>query len=200
MKKNILIIGPSRVGKTSLAKLLNKNQGYSIISIDDIVSGLEAYPELHIHHDGDALDTAKRLAPFLKNYLIELSEGNKFYDGVKYVIEGTHIDFEMIIPFLKNDKYRKKYEIIGLTFNDITDEELYKNIKKYDTEDDWTYWCDVEELKRNASYFIKKNLYFKEKFKEYNIKTFDTSENREKELKKALKYIEDINYGKKNTD
>ena len=165
MKKNILIIGPSRVGKTSLAKLLNKNQGYSIISIDDIVSGLEAYPELHIHHDGDALDTAKRLA-----------------------------------PFLNNDKYRKKYEIIGLTFNDITDEELYNNIKKSDTEDDWTYWCDVEELKRNASYFIKKNLYFKEKFKEYNIKTFDTSENREKELKKALKYIEDINYGKKNTD
>ena len=38
MYKNVFIIGPGRAGKTSLAKLLNKKYGYSIISIDDIVS------------------------------------------------------------------------------------------------------------------------------------------------------------------
>ena len=196
MYKNVFIMGPGRAGKTSLAKLLNKNHGYSIISIDDIVSGFEAYPELQIHHDGDENDTAKRLTPFLLKYLKELSEGNKFYDECKFVIEGTHIDFEELIPNINMDKYL----LIGLTYNNRTKEEMYSTIRKYDTEDDWTFWCDDDELKGNADYFIKRNKFFNEKFNKYNIKTFDTSKNREKVLKRALKYIEENVYGKKDTN
>lgn len=185
-----MIIGAARSGKTTLAKKLAKEKGYSLISIDDIVSGFEAYPELEIHHDGDADDTAKRLAPFLIKYLIEISECNTFYDGIKYVIEGTYIYFEISMPFLQNDKYKEKYEIIGLTYNDITEEEMYKNIKKYDTEDDWTYWCGDEELKGNIKYFLDRNTFFNDKFKEYNIKTYDTSFKREKVLKKIIDSLE----------
>lgn len=186
MNKNILIIGAARSGKTTLAKKLAKEKGYSLISIDDIVSGFEAFPELQIHHDGDAVDTAKRLAPFLIKYLTELSEGSTFYGGIKSVIEGTHIDFEQLMPFLQSDKYKEKYEIIGLTFNDITEQQLYDYIRKYDTEDDWTYWCDDEELKGNVRYFIDRNKYFNEMFKKYGIKTFDTSFEREKVLEEVV--------------
>ena len=145
MYKNVLIIGPGRAGKTTLSKMLNKKYGYSIISIDDIVSGFEAYPELKIHHDGDAIDTAKRLAPFLIKYLSELTEGRLFNSGIKFVIERTHIDFEKIIPYLESDKYRKKYMIMGLTYNNVTEQQLYDCLRKNDTEDDWTYWCRDEE-------------------------------------------------------
>ena len=196
MYKNIFIMGPGRAGKTTLSKMLNKKYGYSIISIDDIVSGFEAYPELQIHHDGDENDTAKRLVPFLLKYLTELSDGNKFYGGCKTVIEGTHIDFERLIPNIDLDKYL----LVGLTYNNRTKEEMFNIIRKYDTEDDWTYWCSDEELKGNSEYFIKRNRYFDEKFKKYDIKTFDTSKNREKVLKQALKYIEENAYGKKDTD
>lgn len=189
MDKNILIIGAARSGKTTLAKKLVKEKGYSIISIDDIVSGFSAYPELQIHHDGDALDTAKRLAPFLINYLTELSEGTIFYGGIKYVIEGTHFDFEQLMPFLQSEKYKNKYEIIGLTFNDLTEKQLYDYIKKYDTEDDWTYWCSDEELKGNVRYFIDRNKYFDEMFKKYGIKTFDTSNKREQVLNQIIEKI-----------
>ena len=196
MYKNIFIMGPGRAGKTTLSKMLNKKYGYSIISIDDIVSGFEAYPELQIHHDGDENDTAKRLVPFLLKYLTELSDGNKFYGCCKTVIEGTHIDFERLIPNINLDKYL----LVGLTYNNRTKEEMFNIIRKYDTEDDWTYWCSDEELKGNSEYFIKRNEFFNEKFKEYNIKTFDTSKNREKVLKQALKYIEENAYGKKDTN
>ncbi len=199
MYKNILILGAARSGKTTLAKRVAKEKGYSLISIDDIVSGFEAYPELEIHHDGDAIDTAKRLAPFLIKYLTELSEGSTFYGGIKSVIEGTHFDFEQLIPFLQSDKYKEKYQIIGLTFNDITEQQLYEYIKKYDTEDDWTYWCDDEELKGNVRYFIDRNKYFNEMFKKYDITTFDTSYDRDKVLTNIINNLEDLENGKKNT-
>lgn len=198
--KNILILGPARSGKTTLAKRIAKEKGYSLISIDDIVSGFEAYPELQIHHDGDAIDTAKRLAPFLIKYLTELSEGSTFYDGIKFVIEGTHIDFEQLIPFLQSNMYRDKYEIIGLTFNDMTEQQLFECIKKYDTEDDWTYWCSDKELKENVRYFIERNKYFDEMFKRYGIRTFDTSFDRDEILNRIIKCVKNNkrDYKRKN--
>ena len=196
MYKNVFIMGPGRVGKTSLANLLNKKYGYSIISIDDIVSGFEAYPELKIHHDGDAIDTAKRLAPFLIKNLSELTEGRLFNSGMKFVIEGTDIDFEELISNINMDKYL----LIGLTYNDRTKEDMFNIIRKYDTEDDWSYYLDDNKLREYCDFYMDINKFFNEKFKEYNIKTFDTSKDREKVLKQALKYIEENAYGKKDTN
>lgn len=198
MYKNIIVIGAARSGKTTLAKRIAKEKGYSLISIDDIISGFEAYPELQIHHDGDAVDTAKRLAPFLIKYFTELSEGSTFYDGIKSVIEGTHFDFEQLMPFLQSDKYKEKYQVIGLTFNDITEQQLYDYIKKYDTEDDWTYWCDDEELKGNVRYFIDRNKYFNEMFKKYEIPAFDTSFDRDKVLSEIIDNLDKLE-NRKNT-
>ena len=192
MKKNILIIGAARCGKSTLAKKLNKKYGYSVISIDDIVSGLQAYPEINIHHDGDTDITTKNLGPFLEKYLIELSEGSYFYDGVKFVIEGTHIDFERLMPLLQSEKYKDKYEILGLTINNETAEDLYNNMKKYDTEDDWTYWVKDEDLIGDAKYIVEKNKIFNNKFNEYNIKSYDTSFDREEVLDKIVNDLEKL--------
>ena len=40
------------------------------------------------------------------------------------------------MPLLQEEKYKEKYEVIGLLYDEITEEELYHNIKEYDTEDD----------------------------------------------------------------
>lgn len=183
MNKNILIIGAARSGKTTLAKKFVKEKGYSLISIDNIIGGLEAFPSLNIGHftNNDA-DTAINIAPFLMKYFTELSEGSVFYDGIKTVIEGTHVDLDLLMPLLQNDKYKEKYEIIGLTYNSITEQELYDFIKKYDTEDDWTYWCSDDELRGHIKCFIDRNKYFNEKFKQYNIISYDTSSDREEIL------------------
>lgn len=200
MYKNILIIGSSRSGKTSLAKKIAKEKYYNLISIDDIVSGLSAYPDLDIHHNGDTFKTTKNLVPFLKNYFIELSEGSTFYNGIKFVVEGVQIDFDELIPFLQSDRLKDKYLIIGLTYNHITEEELFNNIKKYDTEDDWTYWCRDDELKGNVKYFIETNAYLDNMFKKHNIITFDTSFEREKVLDDIVRKLEELDNGKKDTN
>ena len=191
MKKNILVIGAARCGKTTLAKKLNKEYGYSVISIDDIVSGMQAYPKLNIHHNGDTEITTKNLGPFLEKYFVELSEGSNFYGGIKFVIEGTHIDFEKLMPLLQSEKYKAKYEIIGLTINEETSEDLYNNMKKYDTEDDWTYWVEDGKLKEDAKYIIDKNKIFDENFKKYKIKSYDTSYDREKVFNKIISDLKD---------
>ena len=74
MFKNILIIGPGRAGKTTLAKMIHKKYGYSVIRIDDIVTAMEAFPSLGISWDGDAAKIATQMAPFLRIYLKELSD------------------------------------------------------------------------------------------------------------------------------
>ena len=179
MKKNILIVGASRCGKTSLARKLHHECNHSVISIDDIISGLEAFSELKICHKGNREMTAKNFAPFLEKYLIELSEGPNFYGGVKTAIEGSYVDFESLMPFLQSEKYKRKYEIIGLTINEETSDELYQNIKSHDTEDDWTYWLTDEELKNEANGIVIKNQFFREQFAKYHINSYDTSHDRE---------------------
>lgn len=182
MDKNIFIIGAARSGKTTLARKLHEKYGYNIISLDDIINGLEVIPELGIHHDGDDIQVSKKFGKFLTRYLIELSEGPNFYHGIKNVIEGTHIDFEQVMPLLQEEKYKEKYEVIGLLYDEITEEELYHNIKEDDTEDDWTYWCDAEELRGNVRYFLERNYFFHQKFEQYHIKTYDVSHRREEVL------------------
>lgn len=165
---------------------ISKKLGYSIVNLDDIICSFEeAFPQLEIRHDYNDIKVATRFAPFLIRYLKELSEGPNFYNGSKYVIEGVSIDFEKVIPMID----KEKYIIIGLTYNSITSKEFYLNVKKYDTEDDWTYYCSDEELKDNINYFIKSNKYFSEKFKDYKIKTYDVSKNRQLTYNKIVEEL-----------
>lgn len=195
--KNILIIGAPRTGKSSLARKISREYGYNLISIDDIVSGFKALPDADVYHKNNEEKTSECLAPFLQEYLKELSEGSNFYGGVKFVIEGTHFDFEKLMPFLDTEKYREKYEVIGLTFNELTSIEIFNNIKKYDTEDDWTYWSESDEaLMGDCRFFVDRNKFFNEKFMQYNIKTFDTSFNREE----VLEEICNIFFNKKSIE
>ena len=111
LEKNIIILGASRSGKTTLARKLSKEYGYNLISLDDIICAFENIPECGIKHDGDDIEVARNFAPFLIRYLKELSEGTNYYNGIKYVIEGTHIDFEQLMPFLNKEKYELEQDL-----------------------------------------------------------------------------------------
>ena len=197
VNKNILIIGAARSGKTTLARKISKEYNYNLISLDDIISGCEGLPECNIRHFGDENEVSKNLSQFLNRYLKELAEGPNFNNDCKYVIEGTHIDFEELMPFLETENLLDKYEIIGLTYNNLTEKQLYENIKKYDTEDDWTYWSKDEDLKGDVRYFLERNNFFNEKFEKYNITSYDTSMNRKEVLDSICNILFKISVSKK---
>lgn len=191
VRKNIFVIGAPRSGKTTLAKRIAREMNYNLISVDDLVSGFKNMTNFDVYKNGDTDQTARNIEPFMEKLLEELSEGTTYYNGFSTVIEGTYVDFERLIPFLRNDNLIRKYYIVGLTYNHITEEELYNNIKKYDTEDDWTYWVDDEDLKGDVRYFIDRNSYFAKKFKEYKIDSFDTSLDRTKTLDEVMEVLKD---------
>ena len=104
--KNIIIVGPSRSGKPSLAKRLNEKLGYYVISIDKLVAVFQnAYPELDIRLNWNRDKVTENIAPFLAHYLgtfasadgkglLEYSHG-AIQDN-KFVLEGAYFDFEKI--------------------------------------------------------------------------------------------------------
>ena len=48
----------------------------------------------------------------------------------------------------------------------------------------------TEVLRGNVNYFLDRNKFFNDKFKGYNIKTYDTSFDRKKVLKKVIDSLE----------
>ena len=186
--KNILIIGSARAGKTTLCNLLRERLNYQIISLDRYINTLEAaYPSLGIHHIADEINVSRKFAPFLINYLKEYSTG--FESAKGYAIEGTHIDMDLVMPNID----KEEYIIIGLTYDNLTGEDFYNNLKTYDTKKDWTFHCEDYALKSHAEHFVERNQYFSEMFKKYNIKTFNTAFDRTKTFEDIINYITENN-------
>ena len=103
--KNIIIVGPSRAGKTTLAKRLSEKCNYFVISLDKLVATFQAaYPQLDIRLNWNRDKTTENIAPFIGHFLGLFSSG----DGIKYelnlhahnvknnafVLEGGYFDFE----------------------------------------------------------------------------------------------------------
>ena len=74
IKKNIVIYGTSRSGKTTLANIIKGEMRYSVISTDNIVSAFQnGMPELEItHHNRDG-KSVKNLQNFLEAYMHSLN-------------------------------------------------------------------------------------------------------------------------------
>ena len=144
--KNIIIAGPSRAGKSTLAKRINNELGFFAIALDKLVATFGgAYPQLDIRLNWDRAKTTDNLAPFLVHFLGMFSSTDgrgllPYSHGVtnenRFVMEGGYFNFEIISPILKTygiDELKDKFLLIGLVQNKKTLNELVSDFKKYDT-------------------------------------------------------------------
>jgi hypothetical protein len=202
--KNIIIAGPGRAGKTTLARKINEELNYFVISVDKLIATFQgAYPQLNIKLAWNRRKTTDNLAPFLGHFLGAFSSSHGVaYElilqahavkGNRFVLEGGHFNFEKILPILKMygiEELKDKFILIGLVQNKKTADEFVNDFKKYDTEDDWTYGFDDDELREYASQdAIPSSRSMTDHLVKYGFTIYDTSTEREQVFDKI---VEDI--------
>ena len=197
-EEDIIIFGTERAGKSTLSKKINKEFGYFAFSVDKFVSTFfRAYPQLEINYTNE--QTAANLAPFLGHFLSIYSSSYHGVEGNRFVIEG-YFDFEKIIPIWDfyedlgefKREFNKHFLLIGLIYPNQTPDGLFSDIRKHDTEEDWTYNLSDDELRGHVIRGIEYSRNFYENFKQYDPIIYDVSENREQVLDKIVNDIKII--------
>ena len=193
--KNIIILGPSRAGKTTLAKKLNVELNYSVISTDDLhVAFGEGLPQLGIGKPNDYATSTANMTPFLASYVSALAWRSNYYNGTKYVFEGGYFDFDKLVPIWEviepnKDYWKTQYLIIGLVYHNQTPEQLFEDIRKHDVENDWTYNSSDDDLKSHIAGCMGHSRNLLDELQKYNPVIYDVSKNREQVLDKIVNNI-----------
>ena len=207
--KNIIIAGPSRAGKTTLARRVNEELGFFIISLDKLVAVFHgAYPQLDIRLNWDREKTTDNIAPFVGHFLGAFSSDQgvsnelnlKAHEtkGNKFVLEGGYFNFEIVLPILELYGIKQLHDsfiLIGLvqnekTANEKTANEFVNDFKKYDTEDDWTYSFSDDELRDYAIHdAIPFSHFMTEHLLKYGFTIYDTSTERDQVFDSIIENI-----------
>ena len=203
--KNIIIAGPGRAGKTTLAKKLNEELGCFVINLDKLMTVFgKAYPQLDIRIAWDYEKATANVAPFLGHFLGMFSSGHGFADdlnlrkhaveGNRFVLEGGHFDFEKIMPILNMygiEELKDNFILIGLVQNKKTADEFFSDLRKHDTEDEWTHGFDDDELRALIRRdFIPSGQFMADYLTKYGFTVYDTSVQREQVFAQIIKDIQ----------
>ena len=178
--KNIILIGASRAGKSSFAKLLNENiKNISLIKTDLLRL---AFREAIVKDNTINTNILKQNPDYISYILSYYKFANKY--DTEYIKVIDTVDFGP-----KDSKLFENSIMICLGYPNITPEEVVSNWRKYDTELDWTFKKSDEELIEIASEEIKNSKRLQEECKNYNVKFIDTSYERNNVLKELLDYV-----------
>ena len=193
--KSIIIAGPSRAGKSTLAKRINDELGFFSIALDKLVAAFDgAYPQLDIRLNWDREKTTDNLAPFLGHFLGMFSSGDGCgllpyshgtTNGNRFVMEGGYFNFDKIVPVLKTygiAELHDNFLLIGLVRNKKSVDELVGDFKKYDTERDWTYGFSDDDLRAISEDAISYSRFMTDHLEKYGFTIYDTSYDRERVL------------------
>jgi len=199
--KNIIIAGTGRAGKSTLARRIQEELNYFVINNDKLVATFgEAYPQLDIRI-GNGEKSIENIAPFIGHFLGMFSspDGRGLFPYTHgalkencFVLEGWAFDLEQISSILKMygiENLKENFILIGLVLNNKTVDELVSDMKKYDTQHDWTYDLDDKGLKKLAEENISYSRYVSDYLMKYGFTLYDTSMQREQVLGQIIKDI-----------
>ena len=201
--KSIIIVGVGRNGKTTLAKKINEEFNYFVINLDKLMTVFDrAYPQLDVRIAWDYYKATENVTPFLghffgifsssKGFAGDLNLAKHAVPGSRFVFEGGHFDFDKIAEIMETygiGKLKDNFTLIGLVQQNKTEDDFFRDIRKYDTEDEWTYGLDDEELLGLCGYLVEDNQFMYEKFVKHGFNIYDTGSDRERVFDKIISDI-----------
>ena len=171
-------------GKSTLSrKLKDKLPNYNLIHADAIRNGIinnleEKYIENFLNYQENG---------FFQKVLLDFLDVQTSQDSSKY---GTILEGVQILPkALSEYKNLDKTIVVYLGHGDLNEEEIFKFVREYDTETDWTYKKTDDELREEIKWFYEKNQFLLKECEKYGFKYVDTHENREQVLNEVFNYI-----------
>lgn len=182
--KNIVILGASRAGKSTLAKMINKiYPEYHIISGDSIRHAFQnELPQNKINKfggDGMMEDYSRFCASYFKNQIA------RNIDCFNYIFDSCDVSVINALKYFSGENIF----IIFLGYGKLSKYEVLDNYRKYEKVNDWTSSRSDAELLEHAENWINNSKIFEEECKKYNVMYVDTSVDREKVLNNILKLI-----------
>lgn len=184
-KKHIIIAGVPRVGKTTVCSKLAQSLKYQHLAMDAIMIAFEeALPKMGIKHTDrwDVVETSKQIIKFVARMA---QTGN--YDKLDYRVA---FDLYHITPkdyFENVDK--GCCDIYFLGYPNITVEEKLKEIRKFDTQYDWTSKKSDDIIIEYLKDYIDISKWLQEECKKYQLPFVDVSHNREKVIDDLVRNI-----------
>lgn len=182
LKKNVVILGSRKTGKTTLSKKINEEHLCAIQNTENIINALRTvYPN-------DSEVTYKEfINNFLINYINRLSSGPDFYVSEKNVIE---INSNKIDSLIDNIDFDRNI-VIGLVHGNLEIDKYIENVKNTQGEYDLTRFMNEETLKKHLQDDLDNNERLTKVFEEKGIKYFDTSVDREEVLKEISNLVKE---------
>ncbi len=179
--KNILILGASRSGKSTLANMIAQKHGFSIVDIDALIGAFkENYPNLGFDYHSKSNHL---IAPFVASYVNNLIY---HYPNLNFVIEGYHIKLDDAVKL-----FGDKCEIVVLGYPQLTGEQVLANVRKYEGKFDYTRAITDEQLLSTLTRHVEYSKNFEIECKELGLNFYDTSFNRKDVLDNIVKKIAD---------
>ena len=173
--KNIILIGSSRSGKTTLARMIKeKNDSYNILHGDMIKKAFQSY-------SGETASNLKNNFEYRK-FIYDIFYNHAKYNNGYYIIETVDIFPEDLINY---DLSETIVIVLGCTKNTV--DELLNIWGNIDNK--WLLNKSKDELKIKAEKVIQTSKFFQTECKKYGIKFVDTSFNRESVLNNLLEEL-----------
>ncbi|MEG2310785.1 MAG: hypothetical protein RSB76_02225 [Clostridia bacterium] len=183
--KNILIFGVARAGKTTLARMINKEFAmYQIESTDSYITVFrDNFKDMDINYIYDKADEKGNLALFTSKLLHEKTINRK--QG-NYILEGDSITPDMCAKYFNTDENIIYY----ILHNKLTAQEILNNCRKYDIDDkDWSVKVSDEDLLKHCIFNLKLGKEYEKQCINYKFRVIDTSFNRNQKLEETLSEI-----------
>lgn len=166
--KHIFIGGVAKSGKSTLAEKLCNNKEYNHIPLDYFASSLKHnFPETKITSNVIINEESSKNLSLLLSRVISIMNDKE----EPFIIDSAHILPKHIIEYIDLNKW----DIYFIGYPNITKEDKFNILRKYDKETDWTRKRTDEELLDTLDKLINLSKEIELQCKKYNIPFIDTS-------------------------